>query len=139
MLDFGAHVSDLDLVLAKVDSIESDECRNPDLELRAEKVILGRLAGEHGVDRILDQVEVLERWVRVVNVQKRLLHVPHRVVRKRQRLELGEGGERAQARDVVVVQDEHPEVRELFKLRDVAIDNRARAKTGLNHAIIVRI
>ena len=60
LFDLGADVGDLDLVLAEVDTVERDQRRDPNLELSAEQVIFGRLAGEHGIDRVFNQVEVLQ-------------------------------------------------------------------------------
>lgn len=59
-LDFHSELLNLFTILRKVDSVESFELRQPNLELCSETLVLRSHAAEHGVYRILDQVKVLE-------------------------------------------------------------------------------
>ena len=61
--DLSANISNHDFILAKVDSIKCLQSWNPNLELSSESVIFGGLACEHGVDRVLYQVKMLQLWI----------------------------------------------------------------------------
>ena len=63
-----ANVCNLDLILAEIDSIKRHQGWNPNLELRSEVVVLGGLAGKHGIDRVFNQVQMLQ--VRVLIKEK---------------------------------------------------------------------
>ena len=75
LFDRGANLVDLVLVFREVDTVKGHEAGKPDLEGGAELLILLRLAGKHGVHRVLYQVEVLYLRVVLAYDQQSLIHI----------------------------------------------------------------
>ena len=117
LFDRGANLGDLGLVLCEVDAVKGHEAGKPDLEGGAELLVLLALAGEHGIHRVLNQVQVLYLRVVLANDQERLVDIAQGVVRQRKLLKSAAQGERAHIGEVVVVQDQRLQVAELFKGR----------------------
>ena len=115
LFDLGANLIDLVLVFREVDTVKGHEVGKPDLEGGAELLILLGLAGEHGVHRVLYQVEVLYLWVVLAYDQQSLIHIAESVVRQRQLLKSAAQGERTHIGEIVVVQDQRLQVAELLQ------------------------
>ena len=49
-----ANIRYFDLILAEIDAVECDQCRDPNLELCSERVIFRGLAGKHWINRVFD-------------------------------------------------------------------------------------
>ena len=115
LFDRGANLGDLGLVLCEVDAVKGHEAGKPDLEGGAELLILLGLAGEHGVHRVLYQIQVLYLWVVLAYDQQSLIHITQSVIRQRQLLKPAAQWERAHIGEVVVVQDQCLQVAKLFQ------------------------